>query len=203
MATATTWSATAPPCAPTAAPPRAAPTMPPTRSAPTAGATTRPASWWATGRIPTVMMPCAGTKTWFVRGWGQELSRESGGTTSAWYSSDRLGSVRGVLNNTGAVTASYDYDPYGAVETAALPADYGFTGEPQNTTYGLLQLRARWYGTSSGRFQTTDPLAAQPGDPASGDGYLYGADDPVDNTDPTGMRLDDETRGDLAAGGVN
>ncbi|HMA37045.1 MAG TPA: RHS repeat-associated core domain-containing protein [Chloroflexia bacterium] len=127
------------------------------------------------------------------------MSRESGGTTSAWYSSDRLGSVRGVLNNTGAVTASYDYDPYGAVETAALPADYGFTGEPQNTTYGLLQLRARWYGTSSGRFQTTDPYAGNPQQPMSLHGYLYGADDSVNNTDHTGLRLDDETR---AAEGV-
>lgn len=130
------------------------------------------------------------TSSWYVRGWGQELSREDDpGKASiiSWYLPDRLGSVRGMLDNSGNLSASYNYDPYGTPEGTSTPRDYGFTGEPQNTTLGLVYLRARWYSTPSGRFPTRDPLQGRPNQPMSLGYYLYGDDDPLNRTDPTGL----------------
>ncbi len=91
-----------------------------------------------------------------MRGWGQELTQDVGGTQT-WYLADRLGSVRGLANGSGSLTASYNYDPLGTPE-GPPPGAYGFTGEPQNSTLGLVQLRARWYAPGPGRFLTIDLL---------------------------------------------
>ena len=106
-----------------------------------------------------------GSTTWYVRGWGQELSSGSGGT-GTWYVADRLGSVRALLDSTGGVTAGYNYDPFGTPQ-GSNSADYGFTGEPQHSASGLVQLRARWYSTGSGRFITRDPFPGKPAQPMS------------------------------------
>ena len=125
-----------------------------------------------------------GSTTWYMRGWGQELSQEVGGTQT-WYLADRLGSVRGLVNSPAGLTASYSYDPLGTPEGAA-PGDYGFAGEPQNSVLGLVELRARWYGTGPGRFLSRDPAAVTPANSFGTDAYQYGNGDPVNNTDPTG-----------------
>ena len=126
-----------------------------------------------------------GTTTVYLRGWGAELADETGGTAS-WYVTDRLGSVRAITNSSGSVTGQYTYDAWGTPTSPA--AGYGFTGEPQTPAGGgLLYLRARWYRPGTGRFLTTDPYAGSANSPASLHRYLYGADDPVDNTDPSGQ----------------
>jgi RHS repeat-associated protein len=158
----------------------------------TAGTST---AYWldTTGGLPERLGATTGGSTsWYTRGWGQELSQEVGGTQT-WYLADRLGSVRGLVNSPAGLTASYNYDPLGTPEGAA-PGEYGFAGEPQNSTLGLVQLRARWYGTGPGRFLTHDPIAARPMDPFSVDAYQYGNGDPVNRTDATGLRVDDVTR---------
>lgn len=47
---------------------------------------------------------------------------------------------------------------------------------------GLVYLRARWYDPSTGQFLSVDPLVAQTQQP-----YQYGGDDPINETDPTGL----------------
>ncbi|MDQ6695037.1 MAG: hypothetical protein M3014_11570 [Chloroflexota bacterium] len=64
------------------------------------------------------------------------------------------------------------------MEGTSAPQDYGFTGEPQNSATGLVQLRARWYNTLSGRFQTHDPYSGELDQPMSLNRYLYVYDDP-------------------------
>lgn len=140
------------------------------------------------GRLPERLGSATnGTSTWYIRGWGQELSKESGGTTSAWYLSDRLGSVRGLASITGTLTTSYNYDPFGTPQGTSLPSDYGYTGEPHDSGSGLVHLRARWYGTGAGRFLTQDPFSGWSAQPQSLHRYMYGNDDPVNITDPTGL----------------
>ena len=98
---------------------------------------------------------------------------------------DRLGSVRATTNGSGTISAQYSYDAWGTPTNTA--GSYGFAGEPQSAAGGgLLYLRARWYRPNTGRFLTTDPYAGSANSPASLHRYLYGADDPVDNTDHSG-----------------
>ncbi len=81
--------------------------------------------------------------------------------------------MRLLMDGSGKVTSSYNYDPFGTPEGTSQPTDYGFTGEAHNATLGLVQLRARWYSTTSGRFQSHDPYAGTPTVPMSLHPYLY------------------------------
>ncbi|MFE0463401.1 RHS repeat domain-containing protein, partial [Kitasatospora sp. NPDC058965] len=84
------------------------------------------------------------------------------------------------------------YDPYGNLRNPAgtaptnWPDAHGYLGRPQDTTTGLDLLGARQYDSRAGRFLSVDPVF-EPGDPGQSGGYSYGADDPVDSADPTGL----------------
>ena len=64
--------------------------------------------------------------------------------------------------------------------------DKGFVGGTQDPTTGLTNLGAREYQPTTGRFLNPDPLLAT-GDPQQWNGYAYSNNDPVDNSDPTGL----------------
>jgi len=68
------------------------------------------------------------------------LAAASSGTRT-WYGGCALGSVRQTLSDSGAALGSVSYDPWGAVESGSAPS-FGFTGELQDTTAGLVNLRA-------------------------------------------------------------
>lgn len=53
----------------------------------------------------------------------------------------------------------------------------------------------RCYRPNTSHFLTTDPYAGSASTPASLHRYLYGADDPVDNTDPSGLCLNWDEHG--------
>ena len=55
---------------------------------------------------------------------------------------------------------------------------FTFTGEQTDASTGLEYLRARYYDPATGMFLSIDPL---------GDGYDYAYDNPVMNTDPSGL----------------
>jgi RHS repeat-associated protein len=106
------------------------------------------------------------------------------GTTSAYcvyyYLYDGLGSVVGVTDSTGAVKDSYAYDPHGNTTsvTEVVPNPFRFIGAIWDSSTGLLKMGERYYDPSVGRFTQLDP---------AGEGYLYGDDDPVNETDPSGL----------------
>jgi RHS repeat-associated protein len=131
-------------------------------------------SYGYTGDGHLALQTVGGTSTWYVRGWGQELSREQAGAL-IWLVGDRLGSVRAEYTSAGTLTTSLNYDPFGAPEGSSTPSDYGYTGEPQGAGAGpgLVQLRARWYAPGQGRFLSRDPCAGQVRQPASTDPDQY------------------------------
>jgi RHS repeat-associated protein len=57
--------------------------------------------------------------------------------------------------------------------------------KPTDTSTGLDQLGARQYDPSTGRFISVDPMVDQTQQP-----YSYAGDNPVTNTDPTGLHLE-------------
>jgi RHS repeat-associated protein len=113
---------------------------------------------------------------------------DSGKTTSrTWYLTDGLGSVVGTTSTSGATSGSQTYDPWGQPQAAA-PARFGFTGELTSAETGLVYLRARWYNPAEGTLLGRDPHPGAMPSPSSLHPYQYGYNNPVSNSDPTGLR---------------
>ncbi len=120
--------------------------------------------------------------------YGLQRLRQANGTAS-YYAYDALGSVSGLLSNTGGAQRSWGYEPYGTIRTSSgtsPPNFLQFTGEYLDPI-GLYHLRARQYDSSSGRFTTVDPLEEVPTSPAMSP-YIYADDRPTTRTDPSGMK---------------
>jgi RHS repeat-associated protein len=103
--------------------------------------------------------------------------------TRQYLVSDPLGSVRGIVSASGALTASTAYDAWGNPETAGGLTAYtpfGYAGGYTDPT-GLIYLISRYYDPLTGQFISVDPDVSQTQDP-----YGYAAGDPVNTIDPTG-----------------
>jgi RHS repeat-associated protein len=109
---------------------------------------------------------------------------------SAWQYplGDSLGSVRQVVDAARDVTYAAGYTPFGEVLWHAGEATtaWGFTGEWQDPNVGMIYLRARWYAPAVGRFTRQDPWRGSVQQPATGNPYAYGLNNPLTCTDPTG-----------------
>lgn len=82
------------------------------------------------------------------------------------------------------------YDPYGNQLTHAGTSNttYGFTGEQEDSSTGLLYLRARYYNSSLRMFMGRDPWIRSTNMPSTLHGYSYTHNNPVNYVDPTGLR---------------
>ena len=88
------------------------------------------------------------------------LARTSSGGTTAWYLTDRLGSVRDIVNASGAVIDHIVYDSYGNILSETSPSNgdrFKFTGMEWDAAIGQYYDHARWYGAGVGRFHGQDP----------------------------------------------
>jgi RHS repeat-associated protein len=115
------------------------------------------------------------------------LARTNSGGTTAWYLTDRLGTVRDIASSAGTVLDHVSYDSFGNVLSESTPANgdrFKFTGREYDGAVGLYYNRARWYGPVVGRFTSQDPKQFGAGDT---DLYRYVNNDPSNAIDPTGM----------------
>jgi RHS repeat-associated protein len=104
--------------------------------------------------------------------------------TVTYLTADRLGSVRGTVSSTGALTATTSYDAWGNPQTAGgLTADtpFGYAGAYTDPS-GLVYLINRYYSPQTGQFISVDPDLASTMQP-----YVYAGDNPVSATDPSGL----------------
>ena len=74
-----------------------------------------------------------------------------------------------------------------APDKTAFPGEKGFVGSTRDENVDLLQMGARPYDPVLGLFVTTDPIV-DPADPASLNAYAYANQNPITNSDPTGLR---------------
>jgi RHS repeat-associated protein len=124
------------------------------------------------------------TTTDYVYGPGGVPLEQITGATTLWYGHDHLGSIRVITNASGAVQASYTYDPYGNLvsSTGSLGNQpFRFAGEYQDSESGLYYLRARYYNPISAQFLARDsevPLTRSP--------YAYVLENPLNDRDPSG-----------------
>ncbi len=104
----------------------------------------------------------------------------------AWYLTDRLGSVRDLMDGSQAVRDHLDYGGFGVVtESVASFGDrYKFTGREYDPDAGLQYNRARFYDQRPGRWISEDPIGF-----GGNDSNLsrYVGNEPSDAKDPSGL----------------
>lgn len=124
-------------------------------------------------------------------------------TSTLYFHTDALGSVRRVTNQSGAEVKQHDYLPFGQ-EYNPSPVVAGntlrYTGkERDNETevqaqalHPLDYFGARYYQGQIGRFTSVDPdhVSGTVVDPQSWNGYSYGRNNPLRFTDPDGQRFE-------------
>jgi RHS repeat-associated protein len=112
------------------------------------------------------------------------------------YVADNLGSITAIVDQCGCTSATYSYDPYGNLisETGTQDNDnlLRYTGaltdiasDGSAASTGYAHLGDRWYVPVTGAF-TSEDSQSYLADPANGNRYAYAADNPTNNTDPTG-----------------
>lgn len=118
---------------------------------------------------------------------GFELISRRAGTDTHYYLFDGGMSVRGLTDETGAITDTFVFDAFGneVARTGTTDNSYGFQGEEKDAT-GLYYLRARYMDPSTGTFTSMDTYAGSLSDPMSLHKYLFANSNPVKYCDPSG-----------------
>ncbi|MBA3943347.1 MAG: RHS repeat-associated core domain-containing protein [Herpetosiphonaceae bacterium] len=135
--------------------------------------------------LPQILQSTTGT-TNITYLYGRERLTAVQGGVKTWFGTDVLGSGRQVLSNGGVPLKAINYDPWGQVEGTTQPGSFGFTGELQDVTTGLVNLRARWYQPNSGKFVGRDPFTGLLTLPQTAVPYTYVENTPVNKVDPSG-----------------
>lgn len=121
----------------------------------------------------------------------QGMKVESGPNAGNYfYTRDHLGSIRELLDATGAVRARYAYDPYGRRTKLSgdLEADLGFAGMLWSAEVNLNLTHYRAYEPQFGRWLSRDPL--KHAELEQGPNlYAYVGNDPVNLRDPFGLSV--------------
>ncbi len=109
---------------------------------------------------------------------------ETGGGEKLFYTRDHLGSVREMVDNSGALRAGYSYDPWGRVTKTAgdRDADFAFTGHYFHALSGLHLAPYRAYSAELGRWVSRDRIAENGGINV----YAYAGDRALSYRDSTG-----------------
>ena len=112
----------------------------------------------------------------------EEVSLATG--TTIYLVGDALGSVRGTVNSSGALTAAASYDAWGNPPVGGLASftSFGYAGSYTDQT-GLGYLINRYYDPATGQFLSVDPDVSQ-----TLATYAYAAGDPVNLSDPLGEK---------------
>ena len=120
---------------------------------------------------------------------GFELISRRAGQDAHYYLFDGGMSVRGLTDETGAITDTFVFDAFGneVARTGTTDNSYGFQGEEKDAT-GLYYLRARYMDPSTGTFTSMDTYGGSLSDPMSLHKYLFANSNPVKYCDPSGHK---------------
>jgi RHS repeat-associated protein len=107
---------------------------------------------------------------------------------AAYYEFNVTGSTTGITNSSGQYANQYEYLPFGetVAATQSLSNPFAYVGQLGVSAdgSGLLNMRARSYDPTVGRFLSRDPLGLSGG---NANVQAYAFNDPILNVDPTGL----------------
>jgi len=97
---------------------------------------------------------------------GRRVAMRAGGVVY-YLHGDHLGSVSLVTDAAGRAHARRLFRPYGGTrwQAGTLPTDFGFTGQREDGSTGLVFMHARYYNARLGRFVSADTVVPEPGNP--------------------------------------
>ena len=118
--------------------------------------------------------------------------------TLSYLLSDHLGSTSITTNSSGVLVSELRYKPWGETRysSGTTPTNYKYTGQREESSFGLYFYNARWYDSSLGRFAQADSIV--PGGVQGLDRYAYVNNSPIQYTDPSGHMADDGDDGGIA-----
>ena len=102
---------------------------------------------------------------------------------------DGLGSIMAETGASGVIASRQRYDSFGNRSSASESSGYSFTGREWDAEAGLYYYRARYYDPKIGRFLSEDPIAVPRRDTRELNPYAYVANNPVNETDPSGLAI--------------
>ena len=125
-----------------------------------------------------------GTTSYLYDDAGTPIEQVDPAGVALYYGHDQYGSTRLLTDATGAVAATFTYDPYGnlTAHTGTADTPLRWNGQYQDGDTGLYYLRARYYDPTTGQFLTRDPLGA-----LTQNAYGYAGSDPLNAADPLGL----------------
>jgi RHS repeat-associated protein len=113
-----------------------------------------------------------------------------------FHTKDHLGSVRELVDASGALQTRYDYDMWGkrVKLSGTVESDAGYTGHHHHAKSGLILTWYRAYDAESGRWLSADPIEKITGDMAEllqegSNLYGYVGNDPMNSVDPMGLYI--------------
>ncbi len=122
------------------------------------------------------------------------MTVHTGGTAvKYYYVKDHLGSVQAIVDSSGDIVESYEYDAFGNVlgvfdstggvmQGSSVGNRYLWQGREYSWNTRLYYFRARWYDPKTGRWLSNDPIGISGGL----NQYVFCANNPVNFVDPTG-----------------
>ncbi len=124
----------------------------------------------------------------YIRGNDLVYADKGENTEKTYYVTDMHGNVVQLLDESGNVTKTYEYDSFGN-EVKPEKKDenpYRYCGEYYDKETEEVYLRARYYESSVGRFITRDTYTGESDEPLSLHLYTYCENDGVNMVDPSG-----------------
>ena len=116
------------------------------------------------------------------------LARSDATNETDWYLTDRLGSVRILVDDAGTPLNHLSYDAYGQLTGESVPAAgdrFGYTGREREPITHEQFNRGRYYDAVIGRWTQEDPIGFAGGDANL---YRYVGNAPTNFTDADGLR---------------
>ncbi|MEV4314996.1 RHS repeat-associated core domain-containing protein [Actinocrispum sp. NPDC049592] len=136
-------------------------------------------------------VPAAGgnpTVTRYYAHGGRTVAMRQGRGALTWLASDHQSTARTAVNSSTLDVVQRRQLPFGGPRggAPAFPGTRGFVGGVMDSSTGLTHLGAREYDPDTGRFISVDPVL-NAGDPQQLNGYTYSDNNPVTESDPSGL----------------
>lgn len=150
------------------------------------------------GKLPTILCEIdtsdsSLTKSYIYSSFSRILAQRAGSKADDeyFYVTDRLGSVRQLIDDSGEVQINYTYTPFGqtwstASAGGAPTSNFRFIGQWYDSEIDQYYLRARMYDPDMMRFTSRDPVKGKTLQPLSLHKYLYGENNVINQIDPSG-----------------